>query len=127
MPEQNDQLSAFMKKQISEKSTKKTLATQKPSLISSQTQKKDNKTEPDSEMSEEEQLEEAKKLSSSKASQRNQTEMVKRLIIENVTKYVVIILVMMILAFSIIKSGPAIVQFFDGLISKIIFGAISKH
>lgn len=96
-------------------------------MISSQTQKKDNKTEPDSEMSEEEQLEEAKKLSSSKASQRNQTEMVKRLIIENVTKYVVIILVMLILAFSIIKSGPAIVQFFDGLISKIIFGAISKH
>ena len=110
MSEQNEQLFAFMKKQISEKSTKKT-AHPTNSTVSTAAKSADSTKNPtdENEMNEEEQLEEAKKLSKNKAAQRNNAELVKRMLVENLTKYALLISFLTVFAFAVIKAGPGIV------------------
>ncbi len=127
MPEQNDALFNFMKKQISEKSTKKTSLGVNNFNPKTNT-KKNNNSNPqnEEELSEEEQLEEAKKLSNSKAAQRNNAELLKKMVMQTASKYVIIISLLGILSFAIIEGGPVIGDFLNGLISRILLGAITK-
>lgn len=131
MPEKNkEMLTALMKKQISEKSSKKNSAPKSvnPSQSSANGEQKEgeNKGENEEEMSEEEQVEEAKKASKGKSAQYDQTEMIKRLILESGLKYTVIIGVLVLFAIGVIKFGPAVLAFFNGLLYKILMGALGK-
>ena len=78
-----ESLSVFMKKQISEKSSKKTLAKKlnaaaAKNLQPGQEKEKEGES-PEDEMTDEEKLEEAKKASRNKAAGQDQTEMLKKL------------------------------------------------
>ena len=128
MSKQNQQsLSFFMKKQIKEannknqakKSTAKTLDS------TSKNEKKEGvEVENGEELTDEEKLEEAKKSSKHRAGQFDQTEMIKKMIIENVVKFTIMIGVLAVLSIAVIKTGPAILKFFNGLIFKAIIGGI---
>lgn len=130
LEEKKDSLSQFMKKQISEKSSKKAVVSKTNNATKnakSDDQQKENEKENDEnqeEMTEEEKLEEAKKASRNKAGERDQTEMIKKLILENIIKYTVLISFLVILAIGIIKFGPAILAFLNGFLYKIIMGAL---
>ncbi len=127
MPEQKDALFNFMKKQISEKSTKKTsLATNNFNIKTNAKKNVENKSGQEEELTEEEQLEEAKKLSNNKAAQRNNAELLKKMVAETASKYLIIISLLAILAFAVIEGGPAIGEFLNGLISRALLGAITK-
>jgi len=133
MPEQNQQLLfSLMKKQIKEdaKSNKVKKEAAKSKNLQNEASKADAKTvgegEKDvKEMTEEEVLEDAKKGSKNKAAQYDQTEMIKKLIMENIVKYVVIISVLVVLAIGAIEIGPAFFHMLNGLLSKVLFGALS--
>lgn len=119
-----------MKKQISEKSSKKISAAKSPSsaknakaATAGDTDKKDDQDSGE-ELTEEEILEEAKKASRSKSAEFDQTEMIKKMIIENIVKYTVIISVLVIFAIGLIKFGPAILAFFNGLLYKMMMAAL---
>ncbi len=120
-------LSSFMKKQIKAKSVKKSNNSKslsnpgKPGAVKAEDESKNPEQE---EMTDEEKLEEAKKSSRHKASQFDQTDMIKKLILQNIAKYTIVISVMVIFAVGIIKFGPAIFSMLNGLLSKIIFGAL---
>ena len=75
-------------------------------------------------MTDEEKLEEAKKESRNKAAKFDQTGMFKKLILQNLVKYTIVIASMVIMAIGIIEFGPALFGMLNGLISKIIFGAL---
>jgi len=130
-------LSLFMKKQISEKSSKNNVTKNSAAKIknakSSAKDKKDGEQEKDEnenpeqeEMTEEEELEEAKKASKNKAAEQDQTEMFKKLILENIVKYTVIIAVMVMFAIGVIEFGPALFELLNGLIFKVLMGALKK-
>lgn len=124
-----ESLSVFMKKQISKKSSEKTqpISTTKNTSQQSGDQKKEEEQDAkskESEMSDEEKLAEAKKASSNKAAERNQVEMFKKLILESVIKYVAAISLLAILAIGVIKLGPVIGHFFNGLIFRMMMGSI---
>jgi len=122
-------LRSLMKKQISEKSSKKNSApksvnpTQGAANDAAEGEKKDENEE---EMTEEEQLEEAKKASKNKSAQYDQTEMIKKLILESGLKYSVIIGVLVLFSIGVIKFGPAILAFFNGLLYKMMMAALGK-
>ncbi len=109
-------LSSLMKKQIAIKPVKK--------AVGSELQNSQEKTKTKEDAEADEALREAKKESNSKAANYNQSEMLKKLLIENIVRYGTLVGVLVILAIAIINSGPAIVKFFHGLISNIIFSAI---
>lgn len=120
-------LTSLMKKQISAKPAKKnSIFDLKATDANQKDEKKDEKEKKktDEEIAQEEALEEAKKSSNSKAANYNQSEMLKKLLIENIVRYGTLIGVLAILAIAVINSGPAIMEFFHGLISNVIFSAI---
>jgi hypothetical protein len=71
-------------------------------------------------------LEEAKKASRHKAAERNQSEMIKKLFIENIAKYTLLIAAMVIFAIGIIELGPQLLGLLNGLIFKVLMGALQK-
>lgn len=117
-------LTSLMKKQITAKPAKKTsIFDWKAGDANPKDEKKEEK-KTDEEIAQEEALEEAKKSSNSKAANYNQSEMLKKLLIENIVRYGTLIGVLAILAIAVINSGPAIMEFFHGLISNVLFSAI---
>lgn len=131
MSEQNNEkLSAFMKKQISQKASKNNSAKKSSTTLQAQnldpSQEEDQNQEIDNQdMTEEEQLEEAKKASRNKASQRDQVEMFKKLLMENVAKYVLLVTILVVCSIGVIKIGPEIVNFFNGLIFRVMMGSLA--
>ena len=128
-------LSSFMKKQISEKSSKKTVASKVHDNNPAAAKEKDaangenQEQKNQEELTEEEEaeaLEEAKKASKSKAAQFDQTDMIKKLIVENIIKYVVIICVLIIASIGVIKFGSAFLAFLNGLLYSVIMSAFGK-
>ena len=120
-----------MKKQISEKSSKKKIATKISNnpgqqKNNSDSAKDENENPNQEEMTEEEQLEEAKKASKGKAGEYDQSEMIKKMIIENVTKYTLIIAIFVTLAIGVIKVGPSFFAMISGLFSKLFMSAFGK-
>ncbi len=130
MSEQNkNPLASFMKKQISEKSSKNNLsrAGQKKSPGSIGGKQKANKeNSQEEEMSEEEQLQEAKKASRYKAAGHDQSEMIKKLFIESIAKYTLLIAVLVIFAIGMIELGPTLLSLLNGLIFKVLMGALQS-
>lgn len=129
--EAEKKLSSFMKKQISEKSSKKNLAKKstpsKPNVDSNQKDAKDkNESSKEEEMSEEEKSEEAKRTSRSKAAQINQSAMIKKLILQNLAKYTLIFAIFSVVTIGIIQFAPAMFKLLNGLVSKVLIGAINK-
>ena len=125
-----ESLSVFMKKQISEKSSKKTLAKKlnaaaAKNLQAGQEKEKDGASLED-EMTDEEKLEEAKKASRNKAAGQDQTEMLKKLFMENCAKYLLMISMLVVLSIGVIKFGPAMVGALNGLVTKMILGSFGK-
>lgn len=129
MPTKNSSaLASFMKKQIVEKSNKKTLLAQ--NLFANEQQQdqqdqgkedqKEEQTLTEEEEQEKKELEEAKKASRSKASQADQTEMFKKLLIQNAIKFVVLIGSMLILAYGVIEVGPKIISSLNGAVIKAV-------
>jgi hypothetical protein len=124
----NSALQSFMKKQITEKSTKKNLIEQ--SIISDKNDKSDDENEKDEEkekLDEEEEkekkeLEDAKQASRLKASQMDQTEMLKKLIVQNAVKLILIIGSMLALAYGIIEVGPKLFSSLNGVLIYSILG-----
>ena len=113
----------FMKKQISEKSSgKKSGFSFDANLTEGKNEEVDKRSK--DEIDEEEQLEEAKKASQNKAAERNQSALMKKLLLENITKYALLITVLAVFAIAIIKCGPVVVGFFNGMIPKILMGAL---
>jgi Ca2+-dependent lipid-binding protein len=117
----------FMKKQISEKSSKinadHKLAV---SYHKSHDEKHDEskKIKDEEEITEEEELEEAKKESMNKAAEINQTEMMKKLALETVVKYTILVAVCVIFAIGLIQFSPAIAEFFNGVVFKALMAAL---
>ncbi len=125
-----ESLSVFMKKQISEKSSKKTLAKKlnaaaAKNLQPGQEKEKEGES-PEDEMTDEEKLEEAKKASRNKAAGQDQTEMLKKLFMENCAKYLLMISMLVVLSIGVIKFGPAMVATLNGLVTKMILGSFGK-
>lgn len=127
-------LSALMKKQMSETS-KKNLAKKTAAAAASASKEagKENKdakeTEKDAaqeEMTEEEKLEEAKKASKNKAGERDQTDMIKKMILENIAKYTLLISILVVLAIGLIKFGPEMMRFLNGVFYKVLMGALGS-
>ena len=116
-------LSSLMKKQIVSKPAKKSAIFD---LKSPAAEVKDAKKEREDkeEEAKKEALEEAKKESNSKAANYNQSEMVKKLLMEALVRYGTLIGFLAIMAIAVIYSGPAIMEFFHGLFSRVIFSAI---
>lgn len=125
--EKKTTLTTLMKKQVTAKPSKKTsIFDLKTGNANAKDEKKDKNEKPktDEEIAEEEALEEAKKESNSKAANYNQSEMLKKLLIENIVRYGTLIGTLVILAIAVIHSGPAMMEFFHGLINSVIFSAI---
>ena len=125
-----ESLSVFMKKQISEKSSKKTLAKKlnaaaAKNLQPGQEKEKEGES-PEDEMTDEEKLEEAKKASRNKAAGQDQTEMLKKLFMENCAKYLLMISMLVVLSIGVIKFGPVMVGALNGLVTKMILGSFGK-
>jgi|APGre2960657423_1045063.scaffolds.fasta_scaffold02121_6 uncharacterized membrane protein YdbT with pleckstrin-like domain len=122
----NSALQSFMKKQITEKSTKKNLIEQ--SIFSDKEDKSGDENKKDEEkekLNEEEEkekkeLEDAKQASRSKASQMDQTEMLKKLIVQNAVKFILIIGSMLALAYGIIEVGPKLFSSLNGALINTI-------
>jgi Ca2+-dependent lipid-binding protein len=117
----------FMKKQISEKSSKinadhKLAASHHKSHNEKHDDSKETK---DEEEKAEEELEEAKKESMNKAAEINQTEMMKKLALETVVKYTMLVAVCVIFAIGLIQFGPAIAEFFNGVIFKALMATLN--
>lgn len=123
-----ESLSVFMKKQISEKSSKKTAP--KKSVISSVKNldqgedKENNCLDNQDEMTDEEKLAEAKKASRNKAAGFDQTEMFKKLFLENLAKYTLLFAILVIVTIGVITLGPAMVKFFNKLIYNLFLGSL---
>jgi len=134
MSEKNkESLYTLMKKQISEKSSKKNVVKKSPAVLAkekSAKEKKDgekeNENPEEEEMTEEEELEEAKDASKNKASKRDQTEMFKKLILQNLAKYVLLATILVVASIGVIKFGPALFKMLNGLLYKILMGSLGK-
>ncbi len=117
-----ESLSVFMKKQISEKSSKKT-SPKISSLATTQNLTSEEKgSSIENEMNEEEKLEEAKKNSTNKASQHDQSKMLRRLFLESLAKYLLIAVILIIFTIGIVESGPLLFKFFHELLFKAFLG-----
>ena len=125
-----ESLSVLMKKQISEKSSKKTVhkksASAEAKNLEQGTDAEKKGADQEEEMTEEEQLEEAKKASRNKAAGRDQSEMLKKLFLETVGKYLLVVTAFAILAIGVITIGPEIVKFFNKLIYNLFLGSLPK-
>jgi hypothetical protein len=73
---------------------------------------------------EEEELEEAKKESMNKAAELNQAEMMKKLALETFVKYTILVAVCIIFAIGLIQFGPAIAEFFNGVVFKALMATL---
>jgi hypothetical protein len=122
-----ESLSSFMKKQINEKSIKKTAA-KKPNsqILSKDEAEQQEENSHEIEMSDEEKLAKLKKESLSKTSDYNQSAMVRRLLLESIVKYTVMITVFVVLVIGIIEISPAIFSFLHQLVAEILLGDLSK-
>jgi Fe2+ transport system protein B len=120
-------LSDLMKKQISEKATKKTKQTNVKATNSSESadEDSDQEVEQGEEKSEEELLEEAKKESSAKAAQYYSLEFIKKMIVENLIKYISMIAILLVAAMAVIKIGPSLMAFLRDLIHNMIMAGFS--
>jgi lipopolysaccharide export LptBFGC system permease protein LptF len=114
----------FMKKQISEKSSK--INAEHKLAVSHHKSHDDSKeTKDEEEMTEEEEeLEEAKKESMNKAAELNQAEMMKKLALETFVKYTILVAVCIIFAIGLIQFGPAIAEFFNGVVFKALMATL---
>jgi lipopolysaccharide export LptBFGC system permease protein LptF len=117
----------FMKKQISEKSSKinaehKLAVSHHKSHDEKNDESKEAKDE--EEMTEEEELEETKKESMNKAAELNQAEMMKKLALETFVKYTILVAVCVIFAIGLMQFGPAIAEFFNGVIFKALMATL---
>lgn len=129
MSEQNKKsLSSFMKKQISEKSSKND-STKKPTIngfgSKAKTEKEKDKDQTE-ETDEEKELAEAKKASRGKAANYDQSHMIKKLLLESIVKCTLAIAVLAIIAIGLIEGGPAILKFLLGLFHRILVGIVSQ-
>jgi hypothetical protein len=115
----------FMKKQISEKSSKIN-AEHKLAASHHKSHDESKETRDEEEIIEEEELEEAKKESIKKAAEINQTEMIKKLVLETFVKYAILVAVCVIFAIGLIQFGPAIVEFFNGIIFKALMATLDN-
>lgn len=108
----NDALVSFMKKQIGEKSTKKSAHQQiKPN---------ENTADENVEESEEEKaLKEAKKNSAYKASQYNQNAVLKKMLLETFFQYLLLIFALTIFAIAVIHSGPAFIKLLNKMLADL--------
>jgi len=114
----------FMKKQISEKSSKINADHKSaPSHHKSHDEKHDESKDEDEKAKEE--LEEAKKESMNKAAEINQAEMMKKLALETAVKYTMLVAVCVIFAIGLIQFGPVIAEFFNGVIFKALMATLS--
>jgi len=121
----------FMKKQISEKSSKinaehKLAASHHKSHDEKHDESKDEGEMTEGEMTEEEELEEAKKESMNKAAEINQAEMMKKLALETFVKYTILVAVCVIFAIGLMQFGPAVAKFFNGIIFKALMAALDN-
>ena len=120
----SNSLSEFMKKKINEKSTKK----HPKSNFSSKIKKKDEADE----MSEEEikkakaqkKLRIAKNTSNQKAANYNKFEMYKKMIIQCLLGYLALLSAVTILTLACIMIGPAIMGFFQMILSKLVLASL---
>ena len=115
----------FMKKQISEKSSKIN-AEHKLAASHHKSHDESKETRDEEEIIEEEELEEAKKESIKKAAEINQTEMIKKLVLETFVKYAILVAVCVIFAIGLIQFGPAVAKFFNGIIFKAFMAALDN-
>ena len=113
----------FMKKQISEKSSKIN-AEHKLAVLHHKSHDESKETKDEEEMTEEEELEEAKKESMNKAAEFNQTEMMKKLALETFVKYTILVAVCVIFAIGLIQFGPAVAEFFNGVVFKALMATL---
>ena len=111
--------SSFMKKQVGEKSTKKTTFSKYCGSDSSQ----DSQEEEKDKSKKDEELEEAKRISNSKASQYESYEMIKKMIIENLIHYSAIVFILVIMSIAIIEFGSAFLAFLNGLLYRLLMSA----
>lgn len=85
--------------------------------------KKDEKEqENQEEMSDEEKLAEAKKESQAKLENVDRTGMYKKLFLEAISKYVLLIALLVTIAFAIITLAPAFFEFLHGLFLRMLLG-----
>lgn len=127
-------LSTFMKKQMHDKASHKVAAKASANAASKTPNKGDAKGEEgkegqnaeQEEMSEEEQLEEAKKASKNKAAQIDQTDMIKKMILQNIARYTLLISMILVIFVGLVKFGPAIAGFFNGMMYKALMALLGK-
>lgn len=112
----------FMKKQISEKSSKIN-AEHKLAVSHHKSHDESKKTKDEGELTEEE-LEEAKKESVNKAAELNQVEMIKKLALEAFVKYTILVAVCVIFAIGLIQFSPAVAEFFNGVVFKALMATL---
>ena len=104
-----DALSKLMKKQMSEKSTKKTIISDLEAIKA--LKKDDDYKINNDELSEDELLKKAKMESISKANQHLNLELIKKLILQRIIKYGAIIIGSSLIAIAAITIGPAFLAF----------------
>ncbi len=124
MEEKNSKNSAlidFMKKQ----STKKNEITQKEKYSFEKTRYEKKEEEDKEKLSED--LKKAKNESNAKLQNRDNSAMIIRLIIESSTKYVLMILILIGIAFLAVEAVPAALSFLHGLFSKVLFSDIKAR
>ena len=114
----------FMKKQISEKSSKINAEHKLADSHHKSHDKKHDESQDEEEIAKEEELEEAKKESMSKSAEISQTEMMKKLALETFVKYAVLAAVCIIFAIGLIQFGPAVAEFFNGIVSKALMATL---
>jgi uncharacterized metal-binding protein len=113
----------FMKKQISEKSSKIN-AEHKLAGLNHKSLDEPKETKDEEETTEEEELKEAKKESMNKAAEINQTEMMKKLALETFVKYTILVAICVIFAIGLIQFEPAIAKLLNGIVFKILMAAL---
>lgn len=133
MPEKTEtSLSSFMKKKISEKSSKN-IATKNSgqSTISGIKNQKGKSTGKegegqDNEMTEEEQIEEAKKVSKGKAANRDESAMIKKMVIQSIVKYTLIVAGLVLFALGLMQVVPRFAEFLGGFLHQMFMGAFTR-
>ncbi len=131
MAEKNQQsLSSFMKKQISDKSKQQAKSKSVKKIADAKNAQKQGEESPDQEnpeqeeMTDEEKLEDAKKASRNKAAEFDQSGMIKKMVIEAIAKYTLLIAIVVVVMIGLIQFGPTLLKALNGLISKILMGAL---
>ena len=104
-------LHSFMKKQISQKSSEKNLKNQSSKVLKEKSDRKLNE--------EEEKLDRAKRKSIIKAARYDQSGMFKKLILENTTRFFLVVALSAILGIGVIQLLPKFFVFVSGIIPKL--------